>query len=73
MTGTEDPYIVLSGRHELYIYNIKTGISSSLISGLENAVSLDFDYNNGLIYWSDVTDDIIYRGTLDTSSPTSGN
>lgn len=38
--------------------------------GLKNTVALDFFYSNGTytLFWTDVVDDKIYRGTLDDDS-----
>jgi hypothetical protein len=42
----------------------------SLVSGLRNTIALDFYYNhsnngdNSIIFWTDVIDDKIYKGTL---------
>ena len=43
----------------------------SLVSGLRNTIALDFYYNKSqpsgdgsLVFWTDVVDDKIYKGTL---------
>ena len=60
------PYIIFSNRHELrgidlYSHNVK-----ALISSLKNTIALDFFHTPeaDIIFWTDVVDDKIYRGTL---------
>ena len=43
----------------------------SLISGLRNTIALDYYFNhttpsgdNSLVFWTDVVDDKIYKGTM---------
>ncbi|KDR24262.1 Low-density lipoprotein receptor-related protein 4, partial [Zootermopsis nevadensis] len=37
---------------------------TALLKGLHNAIALDYHYKKGLIYWSDVSMDVIRRATL---------
>lgn len=70
-TSTESPYLVFSNRHELRgLYLNSTSTFQSLISNLRNSIALDFYYQNGKydIFWSDVVDDKIYRGSLVSGS-----
>ncbi|XP_021948531.2 low-density lipoprotein receptor-related protein 1 isoform X4 [Folsomia candida] len=69
--SNESPYLVFSNRHELRgLYLNSTSIFQSLISNLRNSIALDFFYQNGKydIFWSDVVDDKIYRGSLVSGS-----
>lgn len=70
--GSEDPYIIFSNRNQLRRYNLRTKEYNILVFNLRNSVALDFDYNNSHIYWTDVADDKIYRGTVDKESPNAG-
>ena len=36
----------------------------ALLKGLHNAIALDYHYKKKLIYWSDVSMDVIRRATL---------
>jgi len=64
----ESPYLVFSNRHELRgLYLNHTSNFHSLISNLRNSIALDFFYHSGGkydVFWSDVVDDRIYRGSL---------
>ncbi|XP_071823394.1 prolow-density lipoprotein receptor-related protein 1-like isoform X3 [Apostichopus japonicus] len=71
-TGDDDPYIIFSNRNQLRRYNLKTGEYNILVFNLRNSIALDFHYSNSHIYWTDVADDKIYRGTVDTDSPNAG-
>jgi hypothetical protein len=37
---------------------------TALLKGLHNAIAFDYHYKKGLIYWSDVSMDVIRRATL---------
>ncbi|XP_053386538.1 low-density lipoprotein receptor-related protein 1-like isoform X2 [Mercenaria mercenaria] len=66
-----DPlYVIFSNRHELRRVDVATRNAVSLASGLRNTIALDFYYNDGLpiLFWSDVMEDKIYRGTMTGNS-----
>jgi hypothetical protein len=60
--------VIFSNRHELRGVDLQTFNVKALISSLKNTIALDFYYkedsNTVAIYWTDVVDDKIYRGTL---------
>lgn len=61
------PYVIFSNRHELRGVDLKTLNVKALISSLKNTIALDFyhkDNNTDMVFWTDVIDDKIYRGTL---------
>ena len=60
------PLAVYSSRNELRSINLRTFAMRPLLSSLKNTVALDFFYskNETLVFWTDVVDDKIYRGTL---------
>ncbi|GLH07806.1 LOW QUALITY PROTEIN: Putative vitellogenin receptor, partial [Gryllus bimaculatus] len=64
------PYVVFSNRHELRSVDLHTFNVKALIMSLKNTIALDFYYtkNTIWIFWTDVIDDKIYRGTLITLS-----
>lgn len=37
---------------------------TAILKGLHNAISLDYHYEKGLIFWSDLSMDIIRRATI---------
>ncbi|KAL3854930.1 hypothetical protein ACJMK2_014165, partial [Sinanodonta woodiana] len=62
-----DPvYVVFSNRHEIRRVDVMTNSYVSLIAGLRNTIALDFYYNESKVslFWTDVMDDKIYRGTM---------
>lgn len=64
-------YILFSNRHEIRQLDLHHETYVSLVSGLRNTIALDFYYNhsnpggeNSVIFWSDVVEDKIYKGSL---------
>ncbi|XP_076313100.1 LDL receptor protein 1 isoform X3 [Tachypleus tridentatus] len=66
------PYVVFSNRHELRSVNLHTLSFKILIPGLNNTIALDFyhDTDEDVIFWTDVADDKIYRGSIVSGSLT---
>ena len=65
-TDAASPYIIFSNRHELRSIDLQTHNVRALISSLKNTIALDFFHSReaDIIFWTDVVDDKIYRGTL---------
>ncbi|XP_062842266.1 low-density lipoprotein receptor-related protein 1 isoform X2 [Trichomycterus rosablanca] len=54
-TSDEEPFLIFANRYYLRKLNLD-GTNYTLIKqGLNNAVALDFDYREQMIYWTDVT------------------
>ncbi|KAF6197627.1 hypothetical protein GE061_008593, partial [Apolygus lucorum] len=60
------PYVIFSNRHEIRSVDLRTYNVRALISSLKNTIALDFHHtpSTDFIYWTDVIDDKIYRGSL---------
>lgn len=61
------PQIIFSNKHELRGIDLVTRDVKSLVSSLKNTVTLDFYHakdGTDMLYWADVMDDKIFRGTL---------
>lgn len=60
------PYAIFSNRHELRGVDLKSFGVKTFISSLKNTIALDFYHkgNTNMVFWTDVIDDKIYRGTL---------
>lgn len=58
--------VIYSNRHELRGVDLRTLSVKPLISALKNTIAIDFLHNSttDLIFWTDVIEDKIYRGTL---------
>nr|XP_008195317.2 PREDICTED: LOW QUALITY PROTEIN: prolow-density lipoprotein receptor-related protein 1 [Tribolium castaneum] len=65
-TSGATPYVIFSNRHELKAVELVTFNVKSFISSLKNTIALDFYYtkNANMVFWTDVIDDKIYRGTV---------
>ncbi|CAH2097282.1 unnamed protein product [Euphydryas editha] len=65
-TDPARPLLVYSNRHEVRGVELPSLASRALVSSLKNTIALDWCGANGTVqlYWTDVLDDNIYRGTL---------
>jgi len=64
---TSPAYIIFSNRHEIRSIDLGTMTSSRpLVSGLKNTIALDFFHSkdNDLIFFTDIVDDKIYKGSI---------
>lgn len=66
VTETGVPYVIFSNRHELRGVDLQTLNVKALISSLKNTIALDFYHTEeaDIVFWTDVIDDKIYKGTL---------
>ncbi|XP_048772894.2 low-density lipoprotein receptor-related protein 1-like isoform X3 [Ostrea edulis] len=54
VTGSVKPYLILA--NGFYLRNISlTGHQQLILHDLNNAVAIDFDYKENMIYWSEIT------------------
>ncbi|GBP36075.1 Low-density lipoprotein receptor-related protein 1 [Eumeta japonica] len=65
-TDRAPPLLVFSNRHELCALELPTLTSRALVSSLKNTIAVDWYRDNDTLhlYWTDVIDDKIYRGTV---------
>ncbi|XP_072571437.1 low-density lipoprotein receptor-related protein 1-like isoform X1 [Paramormyrops kingsleyae] len=54
-TSAEEPFLIFANRYYLRKLNLDGSNYTLLKQGLNNAVALDFDYREQMIYWTDVT------------------
>ena len=64
----DDGFILLSTRYEIRRVELNTTHSRRVISDLIDAVGLDFDFETGSIYWSDMAKDTIQRADVKNGS-----
>ena len=57
-------YMILANRHDISRLDLNTKNHTFLNNGLKNTIGLDFHFRKGLIFWSDLIEDKIYRGQL---------
>ncbi|XP_050708950.1 low-density lipoprotein receptor-related protein 4-like [Eriocheir sinensis] len=57
-------YLIFSNRAEIRLISLNRSNYSSIAQGLQNAISIDYHYERRLIYWSDVTLDVIMRAYM---------
>ncbi|XP_076833567.1 LOW QUALITY PROTEIN: sortilin-related receptor [Brachyhypopomus gauderio] len=67
--GESNEFILYAVRSSIHRYDLATGVDQLLpLSGLHEAVALDFDYERNCIYWADISLDTIQRLCLNGSS-----
>ena len=64
LTDNDPVYIIFSNRHAIRRINVKDRSVTSLVSGLLNTIAVDFHYEKSLLFWTDVSHDKIYKGTI---------
>lgn len=53
-------FILYAVRNSIHRYDLATGTDQALpLSGLREAVALDFDYDRNCLYWADISLDTI--------------
>ncbi|XP_036379298.1 sortilin-related receptor-like [Megalops cyprinoides] len=67
--GESNEFILYAIRNSIHRYDLSTGMDQPLpLSGLREAVALDFDYEMNCLYWADIALDTIQRLCLNGSS-----
>ncbi|XP_036392634.1 sortilin-related receptor-like isoform X1 [Megalops cyprinoides] len=67
--GESNEFILYAVRNSIHRYDLATGTEQTLpLSGLREAVALDFDYERNCLYWADIALDNIQRLCLNGSS-----
>ncbi|KAG7282267.1 hypothetical protein CRUP_033794, partial [Coryphaenoides rupestris] len=62
-------FILYAVRSSIHRYDLATGINQPLpLTGLREAVALDFDYDRNCLYWADISLDTIQRLCLNGST-----
>uniref|UniRef100_A0A673KBJ0 Sortilin-related receptor n=1 Tax=Sinocyclocheilus rhinocerous TaxID=307959 RepID=A0A673KBJ0_9TELE len=67
--GESNEFILYAVRSSIHRYDLASGTDQPLpLSGLHEAVALDFDYEKNCLYWADISLDTIERLCLNGSS-----
>uniref|UniRef100_A0A3P8Z6A1 Sortilin-related receptor n=1 Tax=Esox lucius TaxID=8010 RepID=A0A3P8Z6A1_ESOLU len=67
--GESNEFILYAVRNSIHRYDLATGSDQALpLSGLREAVALDFDYERNCLYWADISLDTIQRLCLNGST-----
>ena len=56
--------LIYSDRREIRQYRMRTKESSTIVPDLTNAIGLDFDWKEQMVYWSDVNEDRIEKAFI---------
>lgn len=62
----DPPYVIFSNREEIRGVDLRTLAVKNFYASVRNTIAIDFLMDNDTmqIFWTDVIDDKIYRGTL---------
>ncbi|XP_046891253.1 sortilin-related receptor isoform X1 [Hypomesus transpacificus] len=67
--GESTEFILYAVRNSIHRYDLLTGTDQPLpLTGLREAVALDFDYDRNCLYWADISLDTIQRLCLNGST-----
>ncbi|KAJ8401703.1 hypothetical protein AAFF_G00376740 [Aldrovandia affinis] len=67
--GESNEFILYAIRSSIHRYDLSTGLDQPLpLSGLREAVALDFDFEKNCLYWADIALDTIQRLCLNGST-----
>ncbi|XP_059930371.1 sortilin-related receptor [Gadus macrocephalus] len=67
--GESNEFILYAVRSSIHRYDLATGTDTPLpLTGLREAVALDFDYDRNCLYWADISLDTIQRLCLNGST-----
>ena len=64
---TADPFILFANRRDIRRIEVGSETQSTLISSQTAAIAVDFDYDTGFIFWTDVAKGNIQRVPVDNS------
>ena len=65
--GKEKPWIILANRKHIGRLTLDGSSYDIMIENRSRVIAVDFDVRQSTIYWSDVTDNAIYRATAKKS------
>ena len=65
-SSENEPFLLVSNRYYIRKVNFTTGEEELLLSGLTHSVAIDFDYQEQMLYWTDIQsqNSYIYRVPL---------
>lgn len=59
-----EPIILFANRMDIRKVSLDNSEYTSLLGNLQNAIAIDYHFQEELIFWSDITADAIFRATL---------
>lgn len=51
--------LILANRHDIRQVSLSNNRFTSLVKGLHNAIAVDFDYGKNILFWTDVSTDVV--------------
>ncbi|KAL3266298.1 hypothetical protein HHI36_010478 [Cryptolaemus montrouzieri] len=63
------PTLLLANRNDISQVSLSNSRYNAILRGLQNAISLDYHYQKQLIFWSDMTIDVIRKASINGSNP----
>lgn len=57
----EKAWLLFANRHDIRKLDLDVMTMKTVVSELQSATAVDYDYNNKLVFWSDTTDKRIMK------------
>ncbi|KAK3090046.1 hypothetical protein FSP39_008801 [Pinctada imbricata] len=61
------PWLIFANRHDIRKFDLHSSTLRPVIEELNSAISVDYDYKNKMVYWSDVALEAVYRAPIDAN------
>lgn len=60
-----EPYLIFGHGKGIYRMDLDGGNRKRLVAGVGNSILLDFNYQEGRVYWADRTTGVVYKAAMD--------
>lgn len=57
----EKAWLLFANRHDIRKLDLDVMTMKTVVSELQSAIAVDYDYNNKLVFWSDTTEGKIMK------------
>lgn len=64
ISGLDEPWLWLANRKNVRQASLDGNVYNDVLTNLNRTVAIDFDINEGQMYWADVIDNAIYRTSI---------
>lgn len=60
--------LLMANRNDIRQVSLNTNKYTSLVKGLHNVIAIDYHYKKGLLFWSDISTDVIKMSSINGSN-----
>lgn len=57
----EKAWLLFANKHDIRKLDLDVMTMKTIVSELQNAIAVDYDYNNKLVFWSDINEEKIMK------------